>query len=372
MERVADGTTQILGWDISADLQTFLLKEGTAGAISTTRPSRPQQQQQQPPQPAAGGLGEGPLNESSASIRSGQSSARNQPTGAAPKEKTGFLSSIRNKKMNPLSSSHFGGGALDKPSSIQNRGRSHSSAADSYGQIDEEGISSTARAPPSSVAPSSAAHGGGGFDDPDSNEIAGLKTSMQPDVPQSSASDDGFAAQGSGKLAPIATSSGPSLGRSASKRESKMPSFFQRKSSQHNMLSNFRPGSSSAGSGSGPAGGELLAAPEGGQSESEPNSPATFGEARQPTSPSGAQMVGSPSSPPPAGSLAATQQRSNSNPFAQQGLAGMMAPKQSSQTRVDSEGYSIPPEGHDAQPWASSNRAGDLMDEPEPMATSNL
>lgn len=50
-----------------------------------------------------------------------------------------------------------------------------------------------------------------------------------------------------------------------------------------------------------------------------------------------------------------------------------LSSRQNSQTpQVDAEGYSIPPPGHDAQPWARSQGSESLMDEPGDMSTSSL
>lgn len=362
---------QILGWDISADLQTFLLKEGSANAAPVVAPVTPRRTSVARPETPANEsvsvsrrnsvMGGGAARESTPSVRSGHSSHHHA-------EKKGLFSGFKSKKMKS-----FTPGGSEKSAAQNGRGRSHSSAADSYGPIDETEpvppISSSVRAPHTSDPAAS------NTSINDDSERYALAPALQPDA--FSPQERGF--QGSGSF---------SANRSASKRESKIPSFFQRKSSSHAL------GTSNSSSGvpqrqhSG-ADNQLLAAdPTSFASDSEPNSPATFG-GTQPQAPSMDPQMAHNATLPPASPGAIPSPSIKSSHFTASktnGLAGMvslksrqingrktligdlqMAPKQSSQPQVDSEGYSIPPPNHDAQPWdaAGTGNNASLMDDDE-------
>lgn len=257
-------------------------------------------------------MGFGAARESTPSVRSGHSSHHQSERKGGGAGGGGFLSGLRKNKTKSRGDAGGSGAAT-----VSGRGRSHSSAADSYGPIDESEpvppLSSSVRAPPSGVADPPL--------DTEDAEMSALHPSIQPDASSATPQQEpGFAPQGSGALMPG--------GRTPSKRDSMIPSFFQRKSSNQAF------GATPQRQGSG-TGNELLSAEAQGAAatDSEPNSPAVFGASPQPPSmdPHSSQNTYLPAAATTAADREAASPSpttSGSNPFAPiagNGLAGMVS-----------------------------------------------
>lgn len=216
---------QILGWDISADMQTFLLKEGSAGAATfnssataTVPPTSPRptsaDETGQTNRRGSIMLGSSTAaRQSTPSIRSGHSSHHEKKSG-------GFLSSLRNKRIKPLGGSNN----RDDSTTVTGRGRSQSSATETYGPIDEDDIPPVPRQRGQSTPPPASPT-------VESDEVAETSVLNRPTIQ---------ATKGSAGLLSASTGNAGT----GNKRESKLPSFLQRKSSNTAL---FADGSASTG-----------------------------------------------------------------------------------------------------------------------------